>query len=605
MRVVSRVEIPARAMDWKLRVQVDRVPPWYQAGMSVELEPDKELPLIRGVMASRTWGQMEDGTCEMIVQLVNPHDDAVTLEPHDPVGRLIPVDVQPGAPLILLNREEVLEAQRIGGPDAIAPCLLQAGGALTKDGTVDLTMLVLPDAEGDGAPPERTHLVAEDGDLEQAMPAGVDFAERPPAQPPERGFENLAASQGTPEERRKRIRAEAIVAQETDMSEEDKAAFVEIMVAHYEVFSDQPGYSTVGELAIPTGSGRPVARKPFRNPLVANEGFMKQLREWEDAGIIRRSQSAWAAPVLLVPKKNGKWRTVIDYRGLNKLITPEENPVPLISTVLDSVGVGNVFTTLDLTSGYYQLPVKEEDRHKTAFTTPYGLWEFNRCPQGISNAVPTFQRTMELLLRRYLGVSVLVYLDDVIIFSPTVEQHKKDVDGVLQLIKEAGMTLRLSKCRIACGAVEYLGHVITKDGVKMCEDKVEAVRKFPVPTDATGVRSFLGVANFYRKFIKNFSVTARPLHQLTKKGAEFQWGSTEEDTFELLKHKLCTAPVLRYPDMSRPFELHVDACAYMAAGRCYASVKMATRRRRCTSSRIGVWCSTGPSVIMLQSNVSV
>ena len=168
--------------------------------------------------------------------------------------------------------------------------------------------------------------------------------------------------------------------------------------------------------------------------------------------------------------------------------------------VLDTLGGAKYFTSLDLTSGYYQLSVREEDRHKTAFTTPWGPWQFRKVPQGISNAVPTFQRTMEHLLRGLVGTSCLCFLDDILIHSATFEQHLKDVDQVLERIQTAGMTLRLSKCRFFDREVEYLGHLISGDGVSVCMDKVEAVKSFPRPTGVTGVRSFLGIANFYRRF---------------------------------------------------------------------------------------------------------
>jgi hypothetical protein len=185
----------------------------------------------------------------------------------------------------------------------------------------------------------------------------------------------------------------------------------------WKVFSNKLGNFIITSLHIDTGDTAPVAKRPYRNPMSARAGFLKQLDEWDEEGIIRRSKSAWAAPVLLVPKKDGTWRTVVDYRGLNKLLKREHNPVPLISEVMDTMGGAQFFSTMDLTSGNYQLPVAEEDAHKTAFTTPFGLYEHLKIPMGISSEVPCFQRTMELILRGLVGgVSFLVYFDDIICY---------------------------------------------------------------------------------------------------------------------------------------------------------------------------------------------
>ena len=303
----------------------------------------------------------------------------------------------------------------------------------------------------------------------------------------------------TPEERWERIQQEAKLS--THLRSAEVESVKNILWERASCFSDQPGTYKGVELKIDTGNARPVSSRGYRNPKLSDPAFRQQILEWEDIGIVEKSTSAWAAPVLVVPKKSGAFRTVIDFRGLNKLLAKEENPIPRVMDVLDTLGGTKYVTSLDLTSGYYQLSVREEDRHKTAFTTPWGLWQFRKVPQGISNVVPTtFQRTMEHLLRGLVGTSCLCFLDDILIHSATFEQHLKDVDQVLERIQTAGMTLRLSKCRFFDREVEYLGHLISGDGGSVCTDKVEAVKSFPRPTGVTGVRSFLGIANFYRRF---------------------------------------------------------------------------------------------------------
>ena len=343
------------------------------------------------------------------------------------------------------------------------------------------------------------------------------------------GFEDLSKAE-TDEERMARVVREAPISEK--LGEEQRAAVMGLLMKRNNIFQNVPGYCTEAELRIPTGNHPPVARRAYRNPLIANSGFLQQLEQWEDKGIIRRSNSAYAAPCLLVPKKNGTWRTVIDYRALNKQLTKESNPVPIINDILDQMGGSSYFSTMDLTSGYYQMGVREEDKHKTAFVTPFGLYEFNRCPQGISNAVPTFQRTMELLLRGSLGVHALVFLDDIIVYSSSFEDHMRDLERVLDCIEKSGMTLKLAKCHFFEDRVEYLGHVISSSGVTVCEDKVEAVRNFPTPEGPTKVKSFLGLAGFYRRFVKDFSVIAKPLYDLTKKSVPFVWGKEAEGAFQ-------------------------------------------------------------------------
>ena len=534
------------------------MPIWYQDGNTVEVEPNDDLTQSKGLKVARSWGVL---TCEggetpfMCIQVVNPHPHPVRVRAGEVLGRMAQPEVLKNGRIALLNPDEGDTGRRTVEPDVVPPpenCLAvtpvaevpKPGGAVRK----------VVDTQGTKSA-FRTMVEAMRAEDDKMMPPGTDIGG--PGKKAQ--FEKLNAHE-TDDERVERIKTHASLGPK--LTDAQKEEMTKALLQEAPVFSDSPGFSSLAELEIDTGNARPVAKKPYRNPLVANPAFLKQLEQWEDMHIIRRSNSAWAAPVLVVPKKDGAFRTVVDYRGLNSKLRKEENPVPRISDVLDSMGGAKFFSTMDLTSGYYQLGVKEADRHKTAFTTPFGLYEFNRCPQGISNAVPTFQRTMELLLRGLLGVCVLVYLDDIIVYSQTFDQHVKELKSVLARVREAGMTLKLRKCRFGWDSVEYLGHMITDQGIRVCEDKVLAVRAFPVPTGVTKVRSFLGIANFYRRFIRGFSLVARPLYDLTKKAVPFHWGRPEQDAFDGLKDALTTAPVLVHPDFAKPFELHVDASDY-------------------------------------------
>jgi hypothetical protein len=507
------------------------LPAWCTPGRTVELNMTKHCKLHSGILMARSWGHWVDGAIP--IRLINPHYHEIWVYPDEALGYMecAASSIKVGGVITLLNPGRNNEGRQRGlERTPITPAVPIHG--------IDVTQ-------------------PQEADLQEALPPGRDFSTR--------AFENLAADE-SPEERRDRVRKAARAVKNEKIPSGGMDQLEEVMVSHADCFQDTPGLCTLAEMRLDTGDARPVARRPYRNALIASAGFLDQLMQWEKKGIIRRSSSAWSAPVLLVPKKNGTWRTVVDFRQLNKLLTKEENPIPRISDVLDSFHGAMFFTTLDLTSGYYQIAIAEEDCHKTAFSSQWGAWEFTKAAQGLSTSPALFQRTMELMLRGLVGVCAMCYIDDVIIYSPTFESHLSDVDQVLTRIQEAGMTVKLSKCSFFSRQVEYLGHIISDEGIKVCPDKVLAIKQFPVPSNATGVRSFLGVANFYRRFIKDFSRIARPLHALTKKGITFSWPLEAQVAFDTLKTKLVEAPVLVYPDFEKTFELNVDACDVGAGG---------------------------------------
>jgi Reverse transcriptase (RNA-dependent DNA polymerase). len=217
------------------------------------------------------------------------------------------------------------------------------------------------------------------------------------------------------------------------------------------------------------------------------------------------------------------------------------------------------FTCLDLTSGYWQVAMNDEDKKKTAFTTKFGLYEFNVMPFGLCNAPATFQRLMDKVLAPYRGKFVEVYIDDITIFSKTLEDHCEHVSIILDELRQANLMLNLEKCYFFLPNVKLLGHVVNREGIQPDDDKIIKVRDYPEPTNIRQLRGFLGLASYYRKFIKNFSTIAKPLNQLLEKDILFEWKENQQQAFETLKKLLISAPILRYPDFQRPFYLHTDA----------------------------------------------
>ncbi|KAL0848904.1 hypothetical protein ABMA28_013306 [Loxostege sticticalis] len=326
------------------------------------------------------------------------------------------------------------------------------------------------------------------------------------------------------------------------------------------------GKCNLTQMSINLHSEEPVVYRPYRLALKEKEIVRDLVDELLSNEIIRSSTSPYASPVVLVKKRTGEYRLCIDYRALNKKTCKETYPMPLIDDQLDALGGSAYFTTLDLASGYYQIPIKEQDRYKTAFVTPDGHFEFNRMPFGLANTPAVFQRTMHLVLGNLRHQKALAYLDDIIIPSKTLEEGMQQLEIVLKCLLDAGLTLKLGKCRFFGKTVDYLGFEVSKEGIRPGTKKLEAVEKFPIPTNQHTVRQFLGLASFFRRFVQNFSIIAKPLTQLLKKDASWKWGSEQQIAFDKLKDCLVKKPVLALYNPKADTELHTDACRIGIAG---------------------------------------
>jgi hypothetical protein len=281
----------------------------------------------------------------------------------------------------------------------------------------------------------------------------------------------------------------------------------------------------------------------------------KQVQELLAKGWIRPSSSPWGSPVLFVPKKDGSRRMCIDYRALNKVTVKNSWPLPRIDDLLDKLVKAQVFTTLDLAQGYHQFAVDPSDVPKTAFKTPFGLFEYTVLQFGLTNALATFSRKMQELFSQYMVSKdgfVLVYLDDILIFSNDAADHLSHVAKVLQVLRQAQLAVKLKKCNFNMRQVEYLGHIVGAGMVATDPKKVSAIQEFGSPNIVTELRSFLGLANYFRKFVQGFADIAAPLHSLTAgnqpKQTQLQWTKAAMKAFAQLKQALCTATVLQIFD---------------------------------------------------------
>ena len=315
------------------------------------------------------------------------------------------------------------------------------------------------------------------------------------------------------------------------------------------------------ECTIPTAC-RPIRQRAYRTPLAKRQIISDQIDDMLAQKIIRPSSSPWASPITLVPKKNGELRFCCDLRKLNANTIKDAFPLPLIQDIFDQLQGARIFSTLDLKTGYWQIPIAPADIPKTAFICHRGLFEFLRMPYGLSNGPAVFQRTMQRVLHGLIGVSVFCYIYDVVVFSKDREEHLLHLKQVFDRFRKYSLTIKPSKCKFFCTSVLLLGYIISADGISANPDKVAAIVNLAPPTKVTEVRTFLGMTGYYRQLVPNYADIARPLTQLTKKGQIWDWSKNCQVAFEKLKQVLSSDTVLAYPRTDLPYKLYCDASNY-------------------------------------------
>lgn len=337
----------------------------------------------------------------------------------------------------------------------------------------------------------------------------------------------------------------------------------ELLVEYKDVFPDDlpPGLPPIRgiEHQIDLVPGMPLPNKAaYRcNPEETKE-LQRQIDELVCRGFVRESLSPCAVPVLLVPKKDGSWRMCIDSRAVNNITIKYRFPIPRLDDMLDELHGSKVFSKIDLRSGYHQIRMREGDEWKTAFKTKHGLYEWTVMPFGLTNAPSTFMRLMNEVLKAFLGKFVVVYLDDILVYSKDLEEHVEHLRRLFEVLRNQKLYGKREKCSFVVDKVLFLGYVVSKDGVSVDDSKIEAIRSWPTPTTIGEVRSFHGLASFYRRFIRDFSTITSPITSCLKKGL-FVWGDEAQKAFEVIKERLAAAPLLALPDFSQPFEVECDA----------------------------------------------
>ena len=313
-------------------------------------------------------------------------------------------------------------------------------------------------------------------------------------------------------------------------------------------------------------TGPPICQPAYRTPLLKRSVINTCIDDMLAQGIIRHSVSPWASPVTLVPKKDSSTRFCIDYRKLNAVTVPDRYPIPLVQSILDDIGGSTVFTTLDLNSAYWQVPMDEESIPKTAFRCHRGLYEFLRLPFGLRNGPAAFQRIMDTVLGALIGSVCLVYLDDIVIYSANEIEHAQHIQLVFDRLRTAGLRLKSSKCQFGLKQIKLLGFIVTDKGIATDPAKIEVIQNLPPPTSVKAVRTFLGMTSYYRQFVPNYAQVSEPLTSLLRANVKFHWGREQDTAFLNLKCLLVSSSVMASPQVDKPYKLYTDACNYAVGG---------------------------------------
>ncbi len=338
-----------------------------------------------------------------------------------------------------------------------------------------------------------------------------------------------------------------------------QSQLLDVFKTHANTFQNKPGVALGVKHAIDTGTNAPV-RSPVRLMNDAKRAIVEeQLNVWIAEGLIERSKSPWSSPVVIVRKKDGTFRLCGDYRKLNSVTVADQYPMPRIDEILSRLGKAKYFTTLDLYRGYLQVEMAKEDKAKTAFQTPRGLWQFKVMPFGLRNAPATFQRLMDDVLGDAYWKWAMAYLEDIVIYSDSIKDHIKHLGDVLERLAKAGLTVHPDKIQVCVNEFKFLGHVLSPGLLRPDPDKIAAVVDFPTPKNVKQIQQFLGLTGYYRHLTPGFAAVAKPLSKLTSKSCEWTWGPAQELALESLKQLLLGCTGVSLPDLSREFTIQTDA----------------------------------------------
>ena len=376
------------------------------------------------------------------------------------------------------------------------------------------------------------------------------------------------------------------------LNEEEKFHIIRLCEKFEDIFfknGDKLSFTNEVKHKILTNDDIPIYSKSYRYPYIYKDEIARQIDQYLEQGIIKPSFSPWSSPVWIVPKKidasgKQKYRLVIDYRKLNSKTIDDRYPLPNINELLDKLGRSQYFSVLDLASGFHQIEIDPKDGPKTAFTVDNGHYEFTRMTFGLKNGPATFQRVMDNILREFIGKTCLVYMDDIIVFSTSLQEHIVNLSKIFEKLRTTNLKVQIDKCEFLRQEITYLGHLITKDGIKPDSKKISAILDYPLPKTQTEIKGFLGLLGYYRKFIKDFAKLTKPMTKCLKKGSHVEHNDEFLQCFEICKHLLIQDPILKYPDFSKDFVLTTDA-SNIALGAVLSQVYDGQEHPICYASR--------------------
>ncbi|KAE9347368.1 hypothetical protein PF008_g7833 [Phytophthora fragariae] len=380
-----------------------------------------------------------------------------------------------------------------------------------------------------------------------------------------------SSSQGTMPELEKVLQEELNVDfSDSKLNEEQRAllrSLIELFCDMFVETSMTPGRTDLLQFSVDTGTHSPIKQRPYRVSKAEGDVMEAEIQQYLKLGHIRPSTSPWASSVLMIRKPDGGIRFCIDYRRLNAVTIKDCYPMPLIDDILDVLGKAKLFSTMDIASGYWNVPMAADSVEKTVFTCKYGLYEWLVMPFGLCNAVPAFERLMENVLIDLKWRTCLVYLDDCVLFSDDFPTHLVRLNQALERFRNAGFKLKMKKCKWGRDQVAFLGHIATPSGILPNPEKVKSVMNVKRPHDLHTVRAFLGLTSYFRRYIPGYAGISAPIESLKLKGAAFVWTDDCKAAFMQLKRKLIEPPILVYPDFSKRFKLYVDS-SKQAVGAC-------------------------------------